>query len=105
MTRDILLKIARVYAFIGMSINNQKQAEENRKAIVEETGIDSVATYLNKTPEILVLEGYMQIICDALSQKPKIEERDSDEYPHKASLTIAGVKVSCICKSVPEWAV
>lgn len=99
MTRD------QVYTFIGMSINNQKQAEENRKAIVEETGIDSVATYLYKTPEIQVYEREMEIICDALSRKPEVEEWYYGEYTHQASLMVEGVKVFCICKSVPEWAV
>lgn len=98
MTRD------QVYTFVGMSINAEKQAKENKSAITEETGVDGVATYLYGTPEIQVFENDMKNICGALSQKPEIEEWLCGKWTHKASLMIEGVKVFCICMGVPEWA-
>jgi len=93
-----------VLLFIGMAMNAEKQHEENLEAIRQETGLDYAAVYHFSTPELQVLDGEMEKICDALHERPKVKERNADNYPYELSVMVEGVKVYTICKAIPDYA-
>jgi hypothetical protein len=102
MTRDNVLTL------IGMAINAEKQAAENREAIREETGVDYTAVYLYAKPKIQVSELNMGRISDALGVVPTVTDRHTngyhDTYPYELSLDVEGAKVFAICEKLPDWA-
>lgn len=94
-----------VYTFIGMSINAEKQLNEARNAIAEETGIYYTAVNFYAHTEIHVCVDDMKIICDTLSERPEKRNSQCTEYLFELFVMVEGVEVFCICRSLPEWAI